>query len=444
MADLIIRNARLVLPEGIIQGELAIDDGLIAEISRVRLPKRAAEINANGKLVMPGVIDVHAHIYDPRYLKREDFRNGTAAAAAGGVTSVIVMPLDTPMVMVEELQKVIEVGQKHSLIDFSLHAGNFTADVPEHLCAAAGIGIKSFKMFTCAPYRVNETTLEKLMSTIKNIGGIAFVHAEDDKIISKNTKRLLKEGRRDPLAHVESRPNEAEEKAIKKMIELVKKTECNLHLAHVTARQGVELVNKAKSKHVRLTAETCPHYLIFTKEDMEKLGPYLKVNPALKSSEDRAALWDGLSNGIIDIVASDHAPGTRAEKEVGWKDIWAAQTGVPGIETMLPLMLGEGFARGRLTLERLVDALCTRPAKIFGLYPRKGIIREGSDADLVIVDLKKEVTIRAEKLHYKVGWTPYEGMKIKGAPVMTISRGIVIAEDGEVQAKPGRGLFLSR
>ncbi|MEM2908408.1 MAG: amidohydrolase family protein, partial [Candidatus Hadarchaeales archaeon] len=139
-----------------------------------------------------------------------------------------------------------------------------------------------------------------------------------------------------------------------------------------------------------------------------------------------------------------HAPGTRAEKEVGWKDIWAAQTGVPGIETMLPLMLSEGFARGRLTLERLVDALCTRPAKIFGLYPRKGIIREGSDADLVIVDLKKEVTIRAEKLHYKVGWTPYEGMKVKGAPVMTISRGVVIVEDGEVQAKPGRGLFLSR
>ncbi|MEM2908394.1 MAG: amidohydrolase family protein, partial [Candidatus Hadarchaeales archaeon] len=277
MADLVIRNARLVLPEGIVQGELAIDNGVITEISRVRLPKGETEINANGKLVMPGVMDVHAHIYDPRYLKREDFRNGTAAAAAGGVTSVIVMPLDTPMVMVEELQKVIEVGQKHGLIDFSLHAGNFTADIPEYLCAAAGIGIKSFKMFTCAPYRIGETTLERLMSTIKNIGGIAFVHAEDDKIIRKNTKRLLKEGRSDPLAHVESRPNEAEEKAIKKMIELAKKTECNLHLAHVTTHEGVELVNKAKSKHVRLTAETCPHYLIFTKEDMEKLGPYLKV-----------------------------------------------------------------------------------------------------------------------------------------------------------------------
>ncbi|MCS7131317.1 MAG: amidohydrolase family protein, partial [Hadesarchaea archaeon] len=227
MTDLIIRNARLVLPEGVVQGELAIDNGVITEISRVRLPRGAAEINANGKLVMPGAIDVHAHIYDPRYLKREDFRSGTAAAAAGGVTSVIVMPLDTPMVMVEELQKVIEIGKKHSLIDFSLHAGNFTADTPEYICAAASIGVKSFKMFTCAPYRVDETTLEKLMLTIKNVGGIAFMHAEDDKTISKNIKRLLKDGRKDPLAHVESRPNEAEEKAIKKVIELARRTECN-------------------------------------------------------------------------------------------------------------------------------------------------------------------------------------------------------------------------
>lgn len=442
MAELIIRNARLVLPEGIVQGELAIDNGLISEISRVRLPKGAEEIDAEGKLVMPGAIDAHAHIHDPRYMRREDFRSGTAAAAAGGVTSVISMPLDTPRLTPEEIQEVIKVGQKRSLIDFALHAGNMTANAIEHMHAVAALGVKSFKIFTCAPYGVDDATLKRIMLMAKNIGGIVFVHAEDDGILSKNTKRLLKAGRKDPLAHAESRPNEAEEKAIKRVIGLTKQTGCSLHLAHVTTRQGVERINKARAEHVRLTAETCPHYLLFIKEDMRERGPYLKVNPALKTSEDCAALWDGLANGTIDIVATDHAPGTRKEKEIGWKDIWAAQTGIPGIETMLPLMLSEGFAEGRLALERLVDALCSKPAKIFGLYPRKGVIREGSDADLTIVDLKKKSTIRADELHYKVGWTPYEGMKVKGMPVMTISRGTIIAEEGEVLGKPGRGQFL--
>jgi dihydroorotase-like cyclic amidohydrolase len=184
--------------------------------------------------------------------------------------------------------------------------------------------------------------------------------------------------------------------------------------------------------------------LIFSKGDMRKQGPYLRVNPALKTKADCAALWRALANGTIDIVATDHAPGTREEKEVGWRNIWKAQIGIPGIETLLPLMLSEGIARKRLTLLRLVDALCARPAQIFGLYPRKGIIRVGSDGDLVVVDLKKRVTISAEKLHYKVGWTPYEGIEVKGVPVMTISRGIVISEEGDVTGKRGRGQYLAR
>ena len=444
MVDLVIRNARLTLPEGIIRGELAIEEGRISEIAASGLPKADREIDAKEKIVMPGVIDIHVHFYDRHYLPREDFQNGSTAAAAGGVTSVIVMPLDTPMLTPRTIKNTIELGQNESLIDFALHAGNMTADSIKNIPQLASLGIKSFKAFTCAPYFIKDPILGELMTSIKNVDSIAFVHAEDDKVLQEQTERLLKEGRNDPLAHTESRPNEAEEKAVEKVIKLAQRAGCKLHLAHITTRQGAELVKKAKDKRMPVTAETCPHYLFFTREDMQRLGPYLKVNPALKTDEDRAALWDALAKGLINIVATDHAPGTKEEKEIGWKNIWTAQIGIPGVETLLPLMLGEGVAKGRLTLERLVDALCVQPAQTFGLYPRKGVIREGSDADLVLVDLKKEVTITAEKLHYKVGWTPYEGVVVKGVPVMTISRGTIVAEDGVVVGKPGHGQFLSR
>ena len=444
MADLVIRNARIVLPEGIIRGELSVEEGRIFEIAASGLPKGDREINAKNKIVMPGVIDSHVHFYDHRHPFREDFQNGSAAAAVGGITSVIVAPLDTSMLTPKMIENIIELGQRESVIDFDLHAGKMTADSIIDIPKLATLGIKSFKASTCALYRIEGKVLEKLMATVKTIGGIAFVHAVDDKVLQKRTERLLKEGRWDPLAYSESCQSEAEEKAIQKVIMLAKRTGCKLHLAHITTRQSAELVKKAKDKRVPVTSEICPHYLLFSREDMQRFGPYLKVNPALKTSEDCAALWNSLAGGIIDIVSSDHAPCTKAEKEVGWRNIWTAQVGVPSVETLLPLMISEGAAKGRLTFERLVDALCAQPAQIFGLYPRKGVIRKGSDADLVIVDLKKEATITAEKMHYKVGWTPYEGMRIKGMPVMTISRGIVVAENGDVVGKPGYGQFLSK
>lgn len=444
MVETTIRNARLVLPEGIVRGELAIEEGRICEIAVSGLPKADHEINAKDRIVMPGVIDSHVHFHYPRNPLREDFRNGSAAAAAGGVTGVIVMPFETSMSTSRAMKEIIRVGEKESLIDFALHAGNMTASSIKEVPKLASLGIKSFKASMCAPYHLKDKALKALMVAVESIDGIAFVHAEDSEVLLEQRKRLLKEGRKDPLAHIEWHPNEAEEKAVKRVIELAKGTGCSIHLANLTTRQAVELVTKAKGGRVPVTGETCPHYLLFTKDDMQRLGPYLKVNPALKTDEDRVALWSALANGIIDTVVTDHAPGTKEEKEVGVEDIWKAQTGIPGVETLLPLMLSEGVAKGRLTLERLVNALCTRPAQIFGLYPRKGVIREGSDADLVLIDLSKKAKITAEKLHYKVGWTPYEGTMVRGTPVMTISRGVVVAQGGEVVWEPSHGQFIVR
>ncbi|MEM3061761.1 MAG: amidohydrolase family protein, partial [Candidatus Bathyarchaeia archaeon] len=178
------------------------------------------------------------------------------------------------------------------------------------------------------------------------------------------------------------------------------------------------------------------------KEDLKKHGPYLQVNPSLKSKEDREALWRGLADGTIDIVTSDHYAPLKSEKEIGWKNAWEVEGGVPGVETTLMLLLSEGLNKHRISLERLIDAFCTRPAKIYGIYPMKGVIQLGSDADIALIDIKKEFKIRADKLHYKVDWTPYEGIKIKGLPILTMVKGEILMKDGEVWRKPELGKFI--
>ena len=444
LVDLVIRDARLVLPKGIVRGSLAIKDERIAKIAKTGLPKGDREIDANGKILMPGVIDAHAHIYDPRYPHREDFRHGTIAAAAGGVTCVIAMPLDTPVLTPEEIRKTIAIGKKTSLVDFTLHAGNMTVDAIKNIHAIAALGVKSFKAFTCAPYHLYDAAIKEMMRVVDRAKSVAFIHAEDDEMLWEQAKRLHADGRNDSLAHIEAHPSVAEAKAVERIISYARQTKCRLHIAHITTREGAKLVARAKARRDGISAEVCPHHLFFTESDVRKLGPYLRFNPPPRSKRDTTALWTALAKGTLDIVASDHAPGARKEKEIGWENIWKAQIGIPEIETMLPMMFSEGFVKRRLSLERLVDAMCTSPAKIFGLYPRKGVIREGSDADLVLIDPKKHAVVKASKLHYKVGWTPYEGWKVKGMPTTTISRGTVIAEDGKVIGKAGRGKFLAR
>lgn len=443
MPELVIRNARLVLPEGIMRGELSIEGGRISEIAVGGLPKGDREIDAGDKIVMPGVIDAHVHFYERELKIHEDFLSGSTAAVAGGVTTVVVAARGTPINTPSSIRDVIKEGQKYSIVDFSVHAGNMTSRTLKNAPKISSLGVKSFKASTCGPGSIGYGDLGELMSIVNILEGVVVVHAEDEKTVQDKVQELRRDGRKDPLAHADAHPSEAEEKGARKAVDESRRTGCRLHLAPVTTRQGCRVVSEAKKRKLRVSAETCPHFLIFTKEDMVKFGPFLKVNPALRTSEDLAALWSALAKGTIDMVTSDHAPITVEEKEVGWKDIWSAQAGVPGVETLLPLMLTEGVSKGRLTLEKLVEVLCTRPAQIFGFYPRKGVIREGSDADLVVVDLKKESTVEAKKLHHRIKWTPYEGIRLKGIPIMTISRGAVLMEDGEITGKPEHGRFLA-
>jgi allantoinase len=442
LPSILISNARILREGKLIRANILVADGTIKSLTEKKRSNADEMVDARGRLVIPGLVDGHAHLYDPAFTYREDFTSGTAAAAAGGVTTVVDMVLTTPVDSPDRVRVKIDAGRRSSLIDFSLHAGMMNLNNLRNIPAIAELGVRSFKTFTCNPYYADDHTLMSLMRETSMNHSILDVHAEDEAVANENLQRLQAAGRKDPMAHAEWKPNLAEELAVKKLIQFARGIGARVHISHLSTREGVEAIRKAKRGGVKITAETCPHYLTFTWKDMKKQGPYLKMNPSLKGPKDVDALWRGLRDGAVDIVTSEHAPGTRAEKEPGWKDIWKAWGGVPAIETMLPTLLSEGVNKHRITLSTLQRVCCENPARIFGFYARKGVIQEGADADLVIVDLKLRRKVKAVDLHQKVDWTPYEGRMLKGWPVMTMRRGEILFEDNKVLSKPGTAEFL--
>jgi allantoinase len=441
MSSLLIKHGTVVLPDRMIQADILAEDGRIGKISRKTTREADEVVDAKGKIVLPGVVDVHAHIGDPNFARREDFGSGTRAAAAGGVTTVIDMVLRTPVDNPEAVKEKIRRGTQEAVVDFALHAGMMNPGNIGNVEALTELGVCSFKAFTCAPYYADQATLKTLMKATARFGAITNLHAEDEELSQKLTSELKRARRVDPIAHNESKPNAVEEKAIRDAIDLARAARSKLHISHMSTREGVALVAAAKRKRVNVSAETCPHYLTMTKADVLKLGPYLKMSPPLKTQADVDALWRGLADGTVEMISSEHAPGETDEKEIGWENIWDAWGGIPSIETMLPIVLSEGVNKKRIGLRRAAEVLSLNPAKRFGLYPRKGHIAVGADADLTIVDLSIEKKVRANDLHYKVGWTPYEGWTLKGWPTTTIVRGRIVAEAGQISAREGLGHF---
>ncbi len=442
MSLLLIKNGTVVLKDKTLRADVLSEDGKITRIAKKISARTDEVLDARGKVVLPGVVDVHAHIDDPEFTRREDFTSGTQAAAAGGVTTVVNMVLKTPVDNPEAVKQKIERGTRQAVVDFSLHAGMMNSTNIGNVEALTQLGVCSFKAFMCAPYYVDRATLLTLMKSTAAFKAITNVHAEDEELSQQLTAELKRARRVDPIAHNESKPNTVEEKAVREAIELARTARSKLHISHMSTKEGVDLVASAKREKASVSAETCPHYLTLTRADVLKLGPYLKMSPPLKTEADVLALWRGLANGTVDMISSEHAPGEADEKEVGWENIWDAWGGVPSIETMLPIVLSEGVNKNRITLRRAVQVLSENPAKRFGLYPRKGHIRVGADGDFAIVDLSAEKKVKASDLHYKVGWTPYEGWVLKGWPTTTVVRGQVVMKGGQVLAKDGLGQFV--
>ncbi len=443
MVDLLIKGGMILTSHGLSRASIAVENGIIVSVCKeYSAPKADKVLHVEGKVILPGVIDAHAHIHDEKLRHKEDFETGSKAASAGGVTTFIDMPLASPVDSKERIIEKIKTGERLSYVDFSLHAGMMNRRNMENIPEIISEGVKSFKVFTCSPYGVSDETILDILERAKESRSIVNFHAENDGIIKYRLKTMRRQKRKDPLAHNEARPNEAEQEAVTRVTLLAKLVRENIHISHISTEQALKSIRAAKNEGVKVTVETCPHYLFFTKEDVKRLGPYLKVNPPLRSKEDTVAMWSGLKNGNIDILTSEHAPGTREEKEVGWTNIWDAWSGVPSVETMLPLLLSEGVNKKKLSLSEVRRVLCEKPARVFGLYGRKGDIAPGFDADFVVVDLKLRKKVSIEKLHYKVGQSPYEGSTFTGWPITTLVRGDLVYDEESVIGKPGHGKFI--
>jgi len=437
----VVKDTRIVLPSSILEAGLAVEDGKVVAIAKDgKLPRAERMLDAKGNLTLPGIIDVHVHFRDPGLTYKEDFLTGSMAAAAGGVTTVFDMPNTLPMVKDAETLKVkVGVAEKKSYVDFGI-LGVVMEDNLTELGGLAEAGVLGFKLYMAETMdmEVDDWLLFEAFRSVAKTGLRLGVHAENNWIIQRLTKKMKEDGRIDPMAFVESRPCLAEAEAVQKAIFFSRETGSKLHFHHLSSMKSVEIVGRAKKEGLFVTCETCPHYLLFKDEDMRKLGSILKITPPIKSGKDQKGLWNGLLNGSIDIIASDHSPHTIEEKI---KDnIWEASSGFVGVETSLPLMLTQ-VNRGRLTINEYVRFASENPAKAYGIYPQKGTVQIGSDADLTIVDMKKESVIKGEKLHSKSRVTPFEGWKVQGSPIYTIVRGNVIMEEGEILDNP-KGILI--
>ena len=442
--DVVVKNGTLVLPSGLWEGSLVIDEGIIIGIMKSGEPMADRVIDASGKYILPGMVDMHVHLRDPGNPDRENFESGTRAAAAGGVTSVMDMPNTVPAtVTVKAFEEKKAIAGMKSLVDFGLVGG--AGEVPEaELRGLAKAGATAFKSFMIARFKelaADDWQLRKNFEIIADEGLPCLIHAENGVIVDRGVEEAKRLGRIDPMAHGEFRPPIAEIEAASRALLFAEETGVHLHVCHITASGVIDVLEEAQIRGVDATGETSTNYLLMSEETMKERGPYAKVDPPLRTEADQARLWDALNDGIIDVLASDHAPYTKEEKERGWKNIFDAPSGGVVIETTLPLMLN-AVNDGRIGLERLVEVFSTNPAMINGVYPKKGALNIGADADVVVVDLDKKFKIRGEDLKTIQKITPYEGIEGVGAPVMTLLRGSIIYEDSQVVGKPGQGKWL--
>jgi len=440
----VINDAKLFINGLVVEGGIAVDEGRIMAIGREPgLPRGDSTIDAGGRLLLPGLIDVHVHFREPGRTHKEDFLSGSRAAAAGGVTTVVDEPnVDPPTTTLDTLEEKMRLAGK-SMVDYSFSVGLNPRNldlIPEF----ASRGIHSFAIFDEMEGPELDIpdagTLLEALRTIGGSGGLASLNARHADLRTELTGRVRGAGGRNIESYADASPPLTEALGAARSLMLSRDLGLDVHLREVTSTKSVMILDAFKTS--RVSAEVTPNHLLLTKDDAESLGPYAQIPPPLRAKEDVQGLWDALNRGTIDIIASDHAPHTREEKDRGLENIWESPPGLPGVETMLPLLLTQ-VNRGRMSLGRLVEATSENPAQVFGFQHRKGALRVGFDADLVLVDMHREEVIRGDRLHSKVSWTPFEGSKVRGVPVMTVVRGEVVMEDGEVVGSEGHGSFVS-
>ena len=449
--DLVVHNGTLVTADDTVQADIGISAGVIAGIGQNLSGNEL--LDAAGKLVLPGAVDPHVHLEMPAgpVTSSDNWETGTIAAACGGVTTVLdfIEPeANQTLLQAYEARRAQAEGQ--AVIDYGLHMTLSRAD-PETLVQVPGVvaaGMSSFKTYTTYNgLRLSDEDLLAAMLAVKTAGGIVMVHAENNAIIEYKKQEFIKAGQLSPHFHPLSRPEAAEAEAIQRALALGETAGVMTYIVHVSTARGVQEIANARGRGQAVIGETCPQYLLLTDAEYDRAGfegAKFVCSPPLRKVADNTALWKALGQGLLQTVGTDHCPFMyKGQKDLGIKRFTQIPNGIPGIETRLALLYSFGVSAGQISLNQWVQLCCAAPARIFGLYPQKGTLAVGSDADLVIFDPNKKVTISHDLLHEHVDYTPYEGLEVFGYPEITLSHGKLLVRDGHFLGQKGQGHFLA-
>lgn len=451
MGTLIVRGGTIVTEGGVYRADIVARDGVIVAITSDASDLLAGAdevIDATGLTVMPGGIDPHTHMREPSTRDREGFLTGTAAAAAGGITTLVEMPQSDPPVTDAATFAQKRAGiEAHAIIDVALYAGAIGQDAAK-LREQAEAGAVAFKSFMCGSSPefpgIDDAQLLDTLRSVAELGSFLTVHAENDALLAAGIARMQAAGRNDPLAHCESRPPYVEVTAVRTAIHLAGEANAHVHIAHVSAAGSLLEIGAARQNGGWVTAETCPQYLLLTEDDVARLGPHARCAPAIRTRDHVDAMWRGLADGTLDFVCSDHAPYAVAEKEPGFASIWDAPLGLNVVQFMNPAVLSEAIHTWGFPLDHCAAITATNAARIFDLYPRKGTIQVGSDADFALYDFDREQTLRNDDLLTRHKRSALEGRTIRGKVMRTIVRGQTVYADGVIAVEPGFGRFVGR
>jgi dihydropyrimidinase len=457
MFDLVIRNGTIATAADIMQCDIGVQNGKITALG-FDLAPGVLEIDAHDRLILPGGVDAHCHIDEPmsgNVVMADDFYTGTIAAACGGTTTVI--PFARQFKGQSLKAAIADAHQRangKAVIDYAFHPiiSDPTSEVlNDELPSLIQSGYTSFKIYmTYDDLKLNDYQLLSVLAVARREGALTMVHAENTDCIAWMIAQLEEAGKILPYYHAVSRPMVVEREATHRAISLSELVDVPILIVHVSGREAIEQIQWAQNRGLRLYAETCPQYLFLTEEDLGHgfEGAKCVCSPPPRDKANQQAVWNGLVNGVFQVFSSDHAPfrfdDPQGKQVGGTKGTFKyIPNGIPGIETRLPLLFSEGVNQQRIDIHQFVALTATNPAKLYGLYPRKGTISIGSDADLVIWNTEQRVTITNEMLHHNVDYTPYENMAIQGYPEITLSRGEIVWQQGQVKAISGRGQFLA-
>jgi dihydroorotase (multifunctional complex type) len=453
--DLRIAGGDVVTPQGRRPADVLVDgEKIVGIVERgLEISEVGTTVDATDRLVLPGMVDPHVHLREPGFTHKEDITTATQAAAAGGVTTVFGMPnLDPPTVTAQLLDEALELYAAKSVVDYN---HNPAATVPAEVAGMAQRGIRAFKVFMVVdtgrtyPHPAgtgmhDHGDLLRMMDTIRPTGLPFMIHPHDQALMDYIEGEILAGGDNTPQGYAKAyaaREGVIWDTACDVLLRLAEAADCHIHLMHMQTRRSIDAVRRAKARGVKVTCEV-NHWALFLGhwEQIERLGPY--VLSYWVPDDAREAVWEGLNDGTIDMLSSDHGPHTREEKEIGWTEMWKAHTGTPGIQYQLPLLL-DAVKEGKITLERAVQVTAKAPADIFGLGATKGAIAVGQHADLVVIDPERRWTITNDADLSRCGWTPYDGHEATTAVETTLLRGSVIYADGVVTGRPGQGQMVT-